>query len=99
MAQYKSAEGLYAKCLAVMQSQEAETFPDRLQLHLSILVGLADLYRNTCQYADTMKSHEEAEKVISLAEGKGESNEQGLRLAVAECHFTSWVPHRQGGLR
>nr|ADD95824.1 hypothetical protein [uncultured organism MedDCM-OCT-S08-C998] len=83
MAQYKQAESLYTKCLAVMQSQEAGTFFEKDELHLTILVGLADLYRNTAQYADTRKSHEEAERVV--AEVAEKDNSYGFRLAVAEC--------------
>ena len=65
-----------------MHSQDAESFEERAELHPGIIVGMADLYRNTCQYptcVNLTRRHE----VISEAGESGTSS--GFRLAVAEC--------------
>ena len=75
LAQYEDAEGLYIKCMNDLEDDQYSALMkirQRSTLHLAVLTGMADLYRNIGLY-------EEANTMLYKA-GKVESGTNPLTM-------------------
>ena len=89
LANYVDAESLYLRCLSDLEGplsmKIAGGAHHKTALLLSVMVGLADLYRNQCLYEDARDMLFKA-KTLNASIGLGENSPSGtfLRLAQAE---------------